>query len=567
MSRTSRPALLLILFAFLVALAVPAAQAASPNVLVILADDLGHSDLGCYGGEIDTPHLDSLAAGGLRFTQAYSTARCWPSRGAILTGYYAQAIRRDSLPGGKGGAGGKRPAWARLLPELLMPAGYRSYHSGKWHIDGEPLKQGFCRSLDVTGKGQSNYFDSSGVTEEGRPIGTVENFYVTTAVGDHAVKCLQDHAAQHSATPFFHYVAFTSPHFPLQAPQEVIAKYRERYRAGWNVVQQARYDRIVRLGIVTSALAPMERDIGPPYPFPDAIRQLGPGEINRPLPWAELSEEQREFQIAKMSIHAAMVDCMDQQIGRILAQLRAMHVFENTVILFASDNGASAEIMVRGEGHDPQAPPGSRKTFLCLGPGWSSCSNTPFRRHKTWVHEGGIASPWIVHWPAGLKGKGEFRRQLVHLVDVTPTVLDLAGVAPLKEYEGRPVPRMQGESFLRALSDPQAPVHQELWWCHEGNRAIRVGDWKLVSAKNTPWELYDLTTDRCETQNRAASEPARVAALEAAWNRIAEECRTLAASDGTENAGGDRREEPAPRKAKRAASSPPPAAAPPAERS
>ncbi len=549
-----RRVLLAIVSTSLLAAAPPVAKAAPPSVLVILADDLGHSDLGCYGGEIDTPNLDRLAAEGLRFTQGYSTARCWPSRGAILTGYYAQSIRRDALPGGTGGGGGVRPSWARLLPEMLAPAGYRCYHSGKWHIDGQPLQQGFHRSLDVTGKGQSNFFDSSGVTEEGQPVGTIKNFYVTTAVGDHAVKCLREHGAAHSDKPFFHYVAFTSPHFPLQAPQEVIAKYRQRYQAGWNAVQRARYDRIAAMGLVTTALAPMEPQIGPPYPFPDAIRQLGPGEVNRPLPWDQLTDEQRQFQITKMAIHAAMVDCMDQQVGRILEQLRRMNAMDSTFILFASDNGASAEIMVRGEGHDPQAPAGSRKTFLCLGPGWSSCANTPFRRHKTWVHEGGIASPWIVHWPAGIKAKGELRTQPVHLVDVTPTVLDLAGVVPPSQYDGKPVPPMQGQSFLPALPDPEVPVHENLWWCHEGNRAVRVGPWKLVAAKDTPWELYNLATDRCETNNLAGSEPDRVAELEAVWNRIADQCRTLAASEGQEKAGTGRVKNRQQQKAKAAAS-------------
>jgi len=512
---------------------VAAVAAAPPNVVVILADDLGYSDLGCYGGEIDTPHLDRLAAGGLRFTQGYNTARCWPTRAALLTGYYAQATRRDALPGGKGGTGGTRPPWARLLPELLAPAGYESYHSGKWHVDGDPREQGFIRSLDVNGAGQSNYFDPAGVREEGQPVVPAEDFYTTTAIGDHAVQCLRAHAATLSARPFFHYVAFTAPHFPLQAPPELIAKYRERYRAGWDAVREARSERLRNTGVVTSPLSPLEREVGPPYqPKPATLARLGAGEADRPLPWTELTPEQREFQATKMAIHAAMVEAMDREIGRIIAALEAMHAIENTLILFASDNGASAEIMIRGEGHDPAAPPGSRKTFLCLGSGWSSGANTPFRRHKTWVHEGGIATPWIVHWPRGIAAKGELRTQPVHVIDVVPTVLELAGVSPPQEHAGAPVPPMQGKSFARALIDPAAPAaHESLWWCHDGNRAVRVGDWKLVAAKGTPWELYDLAHDRSETENRAATEPERVQDLEAAWNRIAEECRSLAGEE------------------------------------
>ena len=508
----------------------PVAKAAPPNVVVILADDLGFSDLGSYGGEIDTPHLDRLAAGGLRFTQGYNTARCWPTRAALLTGYYPQAIRRDALPEGRDGKG-TRPAWARLLPELLAPAGYRSYHSGKWHIDGDPRSQGFARSLDVT-KGDSNFFAAAGVVEDGRQVPVTDDFYATTAIGDHAVRCLADHAREHAGKPFFHYVPFTAPHFPLHAPPELVAKYRDRYRAGWNAVQETRAARLKKLGIVTTAPAAMERDQGPPYHNPDALTILGEGEVNRPLPWEELSSTQREFQIDKMAIHAAMIDSMDQQVGRILAQLEGMGVFDDTLVLFASDNGASAEIMVRGEGHDPQVSRGSRKSFLCLGPGWSSCANTPFRRHKTWVHEGGIATPWIVHWPRGVSTKGQLRTQPVHVIDLVPTVLQLAGVELPAEHAGKPVPPLHGRSFATALRDPAAPpAHDTLWWCHEGHRAVRTGDWKLVAAKGTPWELYDLAADRCETKNLAAAEPARVAELDAAWNRIAEECRTLAAAD------------------------------------
>jgi choline-sulfatase len=511
----------------------PSVRRKPPNVMVILADDLGFSDLGCHGGEIDTPCLDRLAAGGLRFTQGYSTGRCWPSRGALLTGFYPQAIRRDRLPGGAGGAQGQRPAWARLLPELLQPAGYRSYHSGKWHVDGAPRGQGFARSLDVKGAGQSNYFDPAGVVEEGRPGEPSDDFYTTTAIGSHAVKCLREHAAAHRGTPFFHYVAFTAPHFPLQAPQPLIDRYRERYRVGWDAVRQARWHRLDAAGIVMGPLSAVERHVGPPYSFPGTAETLGAGEVMRPVPWSDLTAEQQAFQVEKMAIHAAMVDALDQQVGRILAELEAMEALDDTLILFASDNGASAEIMIRGEGHDPAAPPGSRGTFLCLGPGWSNAANTPFRRHKTWVHEGGIASPWIVHWPAGIATRGGLRHQPVHLVDVTPTVLDLAGVTPPAELDGKTVPRMQGRSFAPAILDPEAaPAHELLWWCHDDHRAVRVGDWKLVADANSAWELYDLAADRTETRDLAAAEPGRVAALAADWERMAADCRALAANDG-----------------------------------
>ena len=512
------------------------ATAAPPNIVVILADDLGFSDLGCYGGEIDTPHLDQLAVGGLRFTQGYNTARCWPTRAALLTGYYAQAVNRDALPGGKGGTGGRRPAWARLLPELLVPAGYRTYHSGKWHIDGDPRQQGFIRSLQVEG-GQNDYFDPDGVTVDGTPIDVGADYYVTTAIGGHAVECLQDHAAAHAGVPFFSYIAFTSPHFPLHAPQDVVEKYKDRYRAGWDAVRTARAERLNAAGIVTTARAPLEPRVGPPHqPKPDVLARFGPGEIDRPAPWADLTAEQREFQATKMAIHAAMVELMDRAVGRIVEQLEAMDALDDTLILFLSDNGASAEILIRGKGHDPALALGSAGTFPCLGPGWSSCANTPFRRHKTWVHEGGIATPWIVHWPKGVTPKSGLRTQPVHVIDVVPTVLELAGVAPPQEHAGTAVPPMQGRSFAACLTDPAAPpAHETLWWCHEGNRAVRVGDWKLVAAKGDPWELYDLAADRCETENLADREPARVTQLEQAWERIAADCHRLA---GTESAVG-----------------------------
>ena len=293
MMRLHRATIGLVSALWFVVVSLAVMEAAPPNVVVILADDLGFSDLGCYGGEIDTPHLDRLAAGGLRFTQGYNTARCWPTRGALLTGYYPQAIRRDALPEGRDGKG-MRPAWARLLPELLAPAGYRSYHSGKWHVDGDPRTQGFARSLDVT-KRTNNYFSAAGVIEDGLQVPVTDDFYATTAIGDHAVKCLADHAQNHAGTPFFHYVPFTAPHFPLQAPPELVAKYRDRYRAGWNTVQQARIERLEESRIVTTAPAAMERDQGPPYYNPDVLAIRGKSEVNRPFPWEERIPTQRDF--------------------------------------------------------------------------------------------------------------------------------------------------------------------------------------------------------------------------------------------------------------------------------
>ncbi|WP_346331374.1 arylsulfatase [Prosthecobacter sp. SYSU 5D2] len=519
-----------VLFSLLVAsLSLLTATAADkPNVVFILADDLGYSDLGCYGGDIATPALDSLAENGLRFTQFYNTARCWPTRGALMSGYYAQQIHRDELPGLGGGGRGVRQPWARLLPDYLKPAGYRSYHSGKWHIDGPVLEAGFDRSLDT--RNQGNFFSSKGNAINDVPVNAPENetgYYTTIATADHAIDCLKEHAAKHADKPFFHYIPFIAPHFPLHALPEDIAIYRDKYLKGWEAMREARFKKQKEMGIHNTELSALEEDVGPPYDFPDAFEKLGPGEINRPLPWDTLTDEQRRFQATKMAIHAAMVDRMDKEIGRIVQQIKDMGAYENTVIFFASDNGASAEIMVRNGGHDPQAAPGSAATYLCLGPGFSSASNTPFRRHKTWVHEGGISTPLIAHWPVGIPARGELRHTPSHVVDIVPTILEIAGVEKPKEWNGEAMPEAPGKSLLPAFAKDETIPRDSLWWLHEGNRAVRVGDWKLVAAKGDAWELYDLKTDRAEAHDLAAKMPDKVKELEAVWQQQTDEFSTL----------------------------------------
>ena len=494
-----------------------AVRSPRPNVVLILADDLGFSDLGCYGGEIETPHLDALAANGLRFTQFYNTGRCWPTRAALLTGYYAQQVRRDALPGvDPSGARGRRPEWAPLASALLRRAGYRCYHSGKWHLDGLTLASGFDASYYL--RDQGRYFSPRVHFENDERLPRVEpdsGFYATRAIADRAVAHLRRHAEQESDAPFFLYLAFTSPHFPLHALPEDIAKYRERYREGWGSIRARRAERQRRLELLEARLASPERDVGPPYHFPDALRVLGAGEVNRPLPWETLNDAQRRFQADKMAIHAAMIDRMDHEIGKVLRQLRRMEAWENTLILFLSDNGASAEIMVRSDGHDPKAPRGSAASYLCLGPGWSTVSNTPFRRHKTWVHEGGIATPLIVHWPRGRFPSG-VRHTPGHVIDIAPTLLSLAGAERPDLGGPKPPGRDLSPLFQEDIELPERP----LWWSHEGNQALRLNQWKVVRSADAPWELYDLGGDRSETNNRAHAHPDRVAALVGRWEAM-----------------------------------------------
>ncbi len=524
-------------------------ERSKPNILLIVADDLGYSDLGCYGGEIQTPNLDRLAADGLRFTQFYNAARCWPSRSSLMTGYYAQAIRRDEITGapkidGKTGPGGVSPRWAQLLPEFLKPLGYRSYHSGKWHVDGKPMENGFDHSYELDD--HNNYFAPKKHSEDGKKLPAIASggkFYITTFIADEAIKFLKEHVKKYSGLPFFEYLAFTSPHFPIQALPEDIAVYKNRYTAGWDIVRAERYERMKKLGIVNCDLSPLDPVTVPGWNESEEVLQkkIGTNEVGYAVPWDSLTAGQKEFQAAKMSVHAAMVHRMDVEIGRVLDQLKAMDALENTLVMFLSDNGASAEQIIRGGGNDPSAPVGSEKTFLGIGPGWAAVANAPFRLYKSWNHEGGISTPFIISWPAGIKAKNELRTNPGHLIDIVPTVLELTGGRQPEMVDGLKVPPLQGKSLVPVFTKDSSVTRDCLWWNHDGNRAIRVGDWKLVADHKKPWELYDLSTDRSETRNLAADFPEKAAELEKVWLKQAGEFYELARQDRLAVAAGKKR--------------------------
>jgi arylsulfatase len=510
-----------------------------PNFLIILCDDLGYSDLGCYGSEINTPQLDAIANSGRRFAQFYNTARCWPTRGALLTGYYAQQIRRDTVPGVKSGGQGTRPKWAKLLPERISNLGYHSYHSGKWHVDGLPTQNGFEKSYSL--QDHDRHFHPKNHTLDDKPLPPAtssDGYYSSNEIASRAIDQLRYHQENHQGKPFFSYVAFTAPHFPLHAPQEIVDKYKPIYQQGWDRIRQQRWNKLKQLGLARDLQRPsdIETDIGPPYHFPEALQKLGTGELNRPLPWEQLSAQQKAFQADKMAVHAAMIEAMDSQIGRIFDFIKQDPArWENTLVLFLSDNGASAEIMVRGDGHNPNAAAGSAESYLCLGPGWSSVSNTPFRRHKTWVHEGGIATPMIAHWPAGIQSDPNPVSTPYHVIDIAPTILALASKHAGTEFESLN-PKFPGLSFAREFQEQANRASRTesrvLWWQHEANRALRDGNLKIVaSGKDSPWELYDLAQDRAETKNLATQRPQELERLAKTWNELTEQFRLQATAE------------------------------------
>jgi arylsulfatase len=469
-----------------------------PNVLLILADDMGFSDLGCYGGEIQTPNLDRLAGDGLRFTQAYNTSKCFPSRACLLTGAYAQQVGMDKGPG--------RITGAVTLGEVMRSAGYRTLMVGKHHGTENPFDRGFDRYFGLR-DGACNYFNP-GKQRAGEPkpaqkrakrAWCVDNetftpyapeagFYTTDAFTDHALEYLEEYREE--PNPFFLYVSYNAPHDPLQAWPKDIERYRGRYDAGWSVVRAARHARQLELGLF------------------DEETPLSDAEFGE---WSELDDGARREEARRMEVYAAMIDCLDQNVGRLLTKLEELGELDNTLILFASDNGSSAEVVRIGEGEI-----GSITRWASLQSRWANVSNTPFRKYKNHSFEGGICTPLIAHWPSGIKNAGGFVRTPLHLIDVMPTLVELSGANYPSEHGGNSVVPMQGVSLAPLFQGEGIERSNLLFWSWSKGAAVRDGAWKLVH-HGGPWELYDTSVDRTETENLAGSQPGVVERLSAAW--------------------------------------------------
>lgn len=484
----------------------PEGKPGRPNVLVILVDDMGFSDLGCYGSEIPTPNLDALAAGGVRFTQFYNTARCSTTRASLMTGLYPHQAGMGYLDGLKlpesNGTHARLHDRCVTMAEVLGSAGYHTSIVGKWHLGQQngtpPWERGFQRTATTQfgelyfPKERSKeackwvYLDGRKVAADSPEVGNGE-WYSTFMFTDWALKFLDD--AKASGKPFFQYFAHGAPHFPLKAPAEVIAKYRGNYKIGWDKLREERHRRQIELGIV------------------DARWPLSPRPPDVPA-WDSLSPEDQDRYDHMMAIYAAMIDCIDQSVGRMIAGLKERGMLENTLIFFLSDNGGNAEGGPRGitQGADLGGPDSN----VFLGMTWATLNNTPFRRYKHFTHEGGISSPLIVHWPAGIDAarNQKLDHQPAHLIDLMATTCDVTGAVYPSEFKGRRILPMEGISLMPAVRGE--PLHRvkPIFWMHEGNRALRTGPWKLVKKFKGPWELYNIDEDRTEQQDIIGKFPA-----------------------------------------------------------
>jgi arylsulfatase len=529
-----------------------------PNIIIIMSDDMGYSDIGCYGGEIQTPELDRLAKNGLRFTQFYNTARCCPTRASLLTGLYPHQTGIGHMMGDyqQEGYRGDLNRNCVTIAEALRPAGYATYAVGKWHVTPNPelgiepqkhnwpLQRGFDRYYGII-NGASSLWDPNSLVRDNEQVTIMndpeyrpsEPYHFTDAISDNAMMFIEEHD---DSKPFFMYVAYTAAHWPMHARERDIRKYDGKYDEGYEHTRKARFDRMKKLGVIEphARLCPVAGD------------------------WEAV--EDKEWETACMEVYAAMVDQMDQGIGRIVRALENKNQLDHTLILFLQDNGGCAESGGRkAEGprvirsDEPSLPPiaddsihyagsvpkqtrdgwpvlrghvmpGPADTYIGYGKGWANVSNTPHREYKHWVHEGGISTPLIVHWPGAIEGKDELRHEPGHLIDLMATCVDVAGALYPEEFNGMKIVPMEGYSLVPVFENISID-REAIYWEHEGNRAVRTGDWKLVSKWNNrgKWELYNIARDRSELDNLAGVHPERVEEMAAKWQAYAERTNVL----------------------------------------
>ena len=526
-----------------------AGTAPRPNIIVILSDDMGYSDLGCYGSEIETTTLDRLAANGLRYTRFYNTSRCCPTRASLLTGLYAhqtgvgRMTKDDKQPGYRGNLSRN----AVTLAEALKPVGYRTYMSGKWHLthqlkpDGDksnwPLQRWFDRFYGTI-IGAGSFYDpwtltrgNDAITPDNDPEYQPEQYYYTHAISDHAVRYINEHAKDHAVAPFFMYVAYTAPHWPMHALEKDIAKYKGRYDAGYEAIRQARFEKMKQFGVIGD------------WKLSEA-----------PQVWEKVDETTRQWDIRCMEVDAAMIDAMDQGIGRIVKALENTGTLDNTLILYLHDNGGCAEGYGRAStktppptdivpmGKDelqmammpkrtrdgravrtgPCVMPGPADTFIAYGRNWANVSNTPFREYKSFNHEGGISTPLIAHWPKGIKARNELRHEPGHLIDIMATCIELSGAQYPQRFAEHDILPMEGRSLAGGFSTDRKE-ERALLFEHYGKAALIKGSWKIVcNGEGGRWELYDIDKDRSELNDLSKEYPEIVSELGALWEKEAE---------------------------------------------
>lgn len=501
-----------------------------PNIIVILSDDMGYSDIGSYGGEVETPNLDALAKNGLRFTQFYNGARCCPTRASLMTGCYPHqtgighmtnspkdATNRDlGIPEYRGFLNKN----SVTIAEVLKESGYATLMAGKWHLGNSgkekwPLQRGFDKFYGIIA-GASNYFKPEyprGITYMNDTISIADkDYYTTDAFTDYAIQFIDESKQEDSEKPFFLYLAYTAPHWPLNAPQEVVEKYKGKYTEGWTKLRETRFAQMKEMGIIDQDWKLSDQD----------SRE-----------WDSLSDEQKKEMDTRRAIYSAMVDQMDQNIGKLVTHLKKQGKLDNTLIIFLNDNGACAEGGELGGGPKEQLET-KEGYFLSYGGAWANASNTPYREYKHWVHEGGIGTPFIVHWPNTIpKGNhGKLISEYGFLPDIMATCIDVSNATYPEEFKGNQIVAASGKSLVPLFKGENKRIHTEpIFWEHEGNKAVRLGKYKLVSKWNkqseTTWELYDMETDRTEQHNLDAQLPEKVSKMVAMYDEWATEKKVL----------------------------------------